>query len=125
MKKVKDAKIKFIADECVANKYIVFLRSLGYAVSSVWDLKLTGASNGTLIRLAAKDGKVFLTEDRDFCNILLYSPHLYRGIVVLKASPENEEQIKAVLNKLLSELSAEDFDKSLIIVDKNQYRLRK
>lgn len=125
MKKPKSPNVKFIADECVSDKTMRFLRSLGYKVESVWDLDLGSAPNGKLIQRAIRDKKVFITEDHDFCNILLYPPHLHHGIIVLKTSLSVEERVRFVLKTLLSEIDPSDFKKTLIIVDKNGYRLRK
>lgn len=125
MKKPKSLKAKFIADECVGDKTIRFLRSLGYEVESVWDLNLRGTPNGSLIQRAIKDKKVFITEDQDFCNIILYPPHLHHGIIVLKTSLKVEEDVRAVLKTLLFKFKSSDFKKTLIIVDKNRYRIRR
>ena len=125
MKRAKEPKIKFIADECVSDKTIRFLRSLGYTVESVWDLNLRGAPNGRLIERAIKDKKIFITEDLDFSNIILYPPRLHHGVIVLKTSPKVEDAVRAVLKDLLAKSKTADFDKTLLIVDKNRYRIRK
>ena len=124
-KKAQSDKIKFIADECLSDKTVRFLRSLGYEVESVWDLNLRGAPNGGLLKRAIKDKKVFITEGQDFCNIIIYPPHLHHGVIVLKTSLKTEEQIRTVLKAFLSEFKPSDFEKTLIIVDKNRYRIRR
>jgi predicted nuclease of predicted toxin-antitoxin system len=125
MKKLERPKARFIADECVGDKTIRFLRSLGYEVESVWGLNLKSAPNGKLIQRAIKDKKIFITEDQDFCNIILYPPRLHSGIIVLKTSRKVEEKVHAVLETMLSHLKRSDFEKALIIVDKSRYRIRR
>ncbi len=125
MKRANEDKIQLIADECVSDKTIKFLQSLGYKVESVWDLNLRGAPNGTLLNRAIKDNKVFITEDLDFCNIILYPPHLHHGVIVLKISPETEDAVRTILKDLLLKLNPAEYDKTLIVVDHNKYRIRK
>ena|SRR3989338_1739660 len=125
MKKANEDKIQFVADECVSDKTIKFLQLLGYKVESVWDLNLRGASNGTLLNRAIKDNKVFITKDLDFCNIILYPPSLHHGVIVLKTSPETEDAVRTILKDLLLKLNPTEYDKTLIVVDHNKYRMRK
>lgn len=125
MKKPENPKTAFIADECVSDKTIRFLRSLGYKVETVWDLNLSSASDEKLIQRAINDKKVLITEDHDFCNLILYPLHLHHGIVVLKTSFKIEEKVCSVLKAALLELKTSDFEKTLIIIDKNRYRIRR
>ncbi len=125
MKKPKSINVKFIADECVGEKTIKFLRALGYEVNSVWDLNLKGAPDEKLIQRAIKDKRIFITEDQNFTNIILYPPHLHRGIIVLKISLKIQKEVWFVLKELLFEFKSSDFEKTLIIVDKNRFRIRR
>jgi len=117
--------IQIIADECVDKENVDFLRNLGFDVKTTKELKLDGTSNGTLLKVAVGKKKLFLTQNQDFCNILLYPPRSHHGVVVLKFNALVADQVRAVLKKVLTELNVSDFDKTLIVVDKDRYRLRR
>ena len=125
MGKPGNPKISFLADECVNAKTIHLLRDLEYEVSTVWDINLRGATNGTLLKQAISKGRIFITEDQDFLNIILYPPHLHRGVIVLKTSPKVANEVRAILKQLLSELKPSEFGKTLVVVDHKSFRLRR
>ena len=79
--------LPLLADECIYKVTTDFLRSLGCDVVTVQELGLAGASDDVVIDKALALGRVLLTRDMDFSNILLYPPAQYLGIVVLKMSP--------------------------------------
>lgn len=117
--------LEFLADECVGDPTIKFLRSLGFSVVTVWDLGLRASPNATLLKKAIREHKVFLTADLDFSNILVYPPSGHCGIILLKISRQVEDEVHSNFKKLLEELKASDFDKTLLIVDRNKYRIRR
>lgn len=125
MKKAKQASIKILADECVGKKTIEQLRRAGYDVESIRELGLRGLPNGNLISRAIKEREVFLTEDLDFSNILMYPLSSHHGIILLRSARENESDVHKNLLKLLEEIEPRQFDKTLFIVDENKYRLRR
>ena len=125
MQKPEKNKICLLADECVSHETIEFLRSLGYKISMAKDFNLLATQNGTVLNTAIKKSFIFLTEDHDFCNIRLYPPHLTRGIIVIKVSPQLDKKVWSVLKSLVDDLKPEDFDKSLVVVDHNRYRIRR
>lgn len=82
----------------------------------------------TAINLAHKERAVIITNDLDFGNLILYPPGSHTGIIVLRPRLDTREAIDDVHNvlmRLLKELKPAEIKKSLIIVDKNKYRLRR
>lgn len=115
--------IEFLADECVFKTTIEFLRSHNYKVSTAYEEKLDGQTNGTILQKAIQTKRILLTADSDFANILVYPPGTHSGIIVLKISKANEDDVHNNLLKLLTEVDS-TLIQSLIIVDKNKYRIR-
>lgn len=116
--------IEFLADECVFKTTIDFLRSHNYKVSTAYEEKLDGQANGAILQKASQTKKILLTADSDFANILLYPIGTHSGIIVLKISKTNEDDVHTNLLKLLTEVDPALIQQSLIIVDKNKYRIR-
>jgi len=99
------------------------MRSLGCDVVTVQELGLAGASDDVVIDKALALGRVLLTRDMDFSNILLYPPAQYLGIVVLKMSPTTVDDVHQVLEQALDH--AQDIRGALLVVDKSKFRIRR
>lgn len=65
--------MRFLVDEDVDVRVIRVLKRLGHEAQRV----PPGATNGTVIQLARRAGRVLLTRDSDFTNIALYPPPNY------------------------------------------------
>ena len=68
-------------------------------------------------------GRVLITRDMDFSNILLYPPAQYMGIVVLKMDPTTMYTVHEVLERALAEIH--DLAGALLVVDKSKFRIRR
>jgi predicted nuclease of predicted toxin-antitoxin system len=114
---------RLLADECVYQATVEFLRGLSYDVVTVQELGLEGAKDVTIIQQAVALERALLTWDMDFSSILLYPPAQYLGIVVLKMTPQTTHAVHSVLSQALSD--AKDLRHALLVVAKNKYRLRR
>jgi predicted nuclease of predicted toxin-antitoxin system len=112
-----------LADECVYRLTTDFLRSLGWDVLTVQELGLSAAPDPQLIERAVALGRVWLTRDMDFSSIILYPPARYLGIVVLKMTPHTMHEVHQVLGQALTDVDS--LEHTLLIVDRNRYRLRR
>ena len=104
MKIAENIKLTFLTDECVSRETIEFLISLECKIFTYKDFNLAGAVNGTLLNKAIKEKMIFFTEDQDFCNILIYPPHLTNGIVVLKVTPQRDKEVWGIIKSMIAEL---------------------
>ena len=120
-----DNQLKFLIDECVGLPTIVLLRKLGYMVITAEEAELDGKLDSEILKWAIKEKHVLITEDIEFGNILLYPPESHHGIILLRFRHSLEYKIHNVLLKILEELSIDDFDKTLIVVDADKYRVRR
>lgn len=118
-------KIKFLADECVGLPTILLLRKTGYLVATAREVNLNGKADIDILKWAIRERYILLTENIDFGNIVLYPPKLHHGVILLRFRHRLEADIHNTLITLLKELKPSDFNKTLIIVDADKYRLRK
>jgi predicted nuclease of predicted toxin-antitoxin system len=116
--------LRLLADECVYKTTLLLLKSYGYDVISIKDLGKSGFSDKLVLEEAKGSNRILLTADQDFGNILAYPPETHCGVIVLKISKEEEKIVHANLLRMLSEIEPSAFAKSLIIVDRNKYRVR-
>ena len=118
-------KLTILVDECVSHKAILFIQTLNCKTVTPKDLNLLGASNGTLLNLAIREGMILLTEDHGFGDILKFPPDSHCGVILLKVPFQDDERISILLKDILSEFSPSDFNKTLVIISPNKYRVRR
>ena len=115
--------LQLLADECVYKATTDFLLSLGYDVVTAQELGLSGADDDIVIDKAVTLGRVLLTRDMDFSNVLIYPPAKYLGIVVLKMKPATMHAVHKVLEQALVQMH--NLIGTLLVVDRSKFRIRR
>ena len=116
--------MRFKLDENLGNRGAEALRDAGHEVSTVFEQRLTGASDPTVVSVCSKEGRCLITMDRDFTNPLLFPPQNYAGIVVLRLSrnPDRNEILDALRTFLHVLNGRENLIGKLWIVRRNRVR---
>ncbi len=115
--------MRLFADECVYAKTVIFLRDKGHHVKTVHGEGLSGSNDLEVIQYSIENDFVLLTRDKDFKDILKYPPSRHKGVIILEINPRNTEEVHYTLTKMLG--SHEDLNKTLVIVDRQKYKLTK
>ena len=83
--------MKIKLDENIGKRGLELLRLEGHDALSVYDQGLSGADDDRLFDVCASEGRVLITLDRDFGEVLRFPPEDSAGIVILdlgtRASP--------------------------------------
>ena len=116
--------MKLFADECVYQVTVDALRSWGHDVVTTQEVNLAGEADEEQLQEAISQRRVLITNDLDFSNIRRYPPANHCGIIVLKIRPRILNEVHAVLRTLLDRSSQEGLHQSLVIIDRNKYRIR-
>jgi predicted nuclease of predicted toxin-antitoxin system len=119
--------LQFLADHCVPNSVIQTLRDSNHDVLRLRELLPVGSSDAVVIAKALDLGKILLTLNGDFADIVTYPPSRYKGIVALQVHnhPEIIPRLLARLNAYLSaQPSMEDYRGKLFVVEVNRIRIR-
>jgi len=120
--------MKLLIDECVLGKTARLLKENGFSVITIQELGKASTTNGTVISIAKRQKAVIITNDLDFGNLILYPLGSHTGIIVLRPrldTPEAINDVHTVLMRLFKELKPAEIEKSLIIIDRDKYRIRK
>jgi predicted nuclease of predicted toxin-antitoxin system len=116
-------KPKFLLDADMPRSSAVAIRSLGFDVEDVRDLGMRYAKDQEIIDFALDKGRVVITRDLDYGEILRYPQHPGAIILRLPTGFVAKEVNEALLDFLRS---AEDdvLQHAIIIVELGRYRRR-
>jgi predicted nuclease of predicted toxin-antitoxin system len=115
----------FLLDHCVWRETEDTLRRAGFSCIALRELGKTEAANGELIALAKERKAILLTRDRDFSNLSIYPPGSHEGIILLRITPENMDEVHKVLLKALQTVPFTQIHKNLLIITSTNYRIHK
>lgn len=76
--------MKIKLDENIGRRGIEFLRAAGHDVMTVRDQNFQGARDETLFDVCAAEGRILITLDHDFGQVLRFPPERGAGLVILE-----------------------------------------
>lgn len=97
--------MKFLLDENLSPSHVRTLRDLGHDVVSVVEMGLSGADDDLVRATAIEGGRVLVTLDGDFANVLRYPPDATPGVLRFRLHPPTEQAIDAGLRRAVARLA--------------------
>lgn len=116
--------MKLLLDENLSPLHAFELRSLGHDACAVVEVGQSGAADVEIRRFAIEEGRVLVTLDADFANVIRFPPESTPGVVRLKIHPPTEERIRQSILRALELLQNMDLGGCLAIVDGKKIRVR-
>lgn len=116
--------MKLLLDQDVYAVTERFLREQGHDVATASQLGLSRAKDAELLKIANEQGRIFVTRDRDYGN-LVFIQGVGSGVLYLRLLPSTMKEIHAELMKVLETYSETELAKSFVVVEKNRHRIRK
>lgn len=116
--------MKFLLDQDVYSLTERFLREQKYDVATASELGLSRANDIDLLRLAGEQGRIFITRDRDYGN-LVFVQNAGSGVIYLRILPSEMNEVHNELKRVLGLYSDEELAKSFVVVEKNRHRIRR
>jgi len=116
--------MKFLLDQDVYALTERFLRGQDYDVVTASELGLSRAQDSDLLKLAMEQGRVFVTRDRDYGN-LVFVYGVGRGVIYLRILPSDMDDVHAELKRVLETYSENELAKSFVVVEKGRHRIRR
>lgn len=116
--------MKLLLDENLSPLHSVHLRGQGYDAVAVTEAGLSGAPDDQVRAHAIESGRVLMTLDADFGNILRFPPASTPGVIRLKIHPPTEEAIREQIQKVLRVLKDTSLEGCLAVCHGDVIRIR-
>ncbi len=113
--------MKLLADAHISRAMIAYLESLGHDVVHVASIA-PRMSDSTILRLAATEGRIVLTADKDFGGLCFLRLIPSAGVVLLRISAASEKERLETFKKLWPLVEPNAAGRFHVITDKNVRR---
>jgi predicted nuclease of predicted toxin-antitoxin system len=115
----------FVVDESLPLSAVAALREQGHRAHHVGDVGLRGSPDETIFARAQEEGRIIVTRDLGFGNLVDYPLGTHAGIIVLRVpSIWTAGQIRDLLSTFASDVEPEMLHGALAIVEPGRYRIR-
>jgi predicted nuclease of predicted toxin-antitoxin system len=115
--------MKLLLDQDVYGLTAKFLVSAGHDVLRVSDIGLAQATDEALLNEAASLGRLFVTRDRDYGN-LVFVKSIKIGVVYIRILPSSLKAVHAELERVLSNYTEAELKKAFVVVEAGGHRFR-
>jgi len=116
---------KVLVDEDLPRSTATLLESLGIDALDVRDVGLQGVSDAEVFEYAQKEGRIIITRDVEFGNILKYPIQNYCGIIVIRLpNTYIRDQILEIIRNFFLEVDKNKLMNNLVILELEKYRIR-
>lgn len=116
--------MNILANENVFDPIVEFLITQGHQVISVRKAGLSGVSDDEIYQKAVSENLVILTMDKDFANMLRFSPRQCGGIIVIKIYRYTVDETTSLFIRHFNTLSEDIIANRLVIISPDRVRIR-
>ena len=116
--------MKFLLDENLSPLHARTVRKLGHDAVSVVECGLSGADDPVVRAFAIDGGRILVTLDADFANVLRYPLSNSPGVIRLRIHPATERAIHTLLRSTILRLAGISLNGKLVVADSKRIRIR-
>lgn len=114
--------MKFFADECCDASIVASLRADGHDVAYVLE-RQAGISDDEVLQMAFFEGRILLTEDKDFGELVYRLKKPACGIILIRIDVQERHKKWLRLEALIAK-HGDRLAGHFVVVDLNKYRFR-
>jgi len=93
--------MEFIVDESAGTAVVNYLRTAGHNVLAVAEA-MPQADDQDILARATRDGRILITNDKDFGELIFRSGQAHHGVVLLRLRDESPANRVRVVNSVLA-----------------------
>jgi predicted nuclease of predicted toxin-antitoxin system len=117
--------MRFLADAGVSPDTVAFLTRLGHDAIHVRAVEMHRAQDQELVDYARSEGRVVVTFDLDFGDILALGVLDRPSVILFRLSDERPAEVNGRLGAVVAEQAGALESGALIVVEDARYRVRK
>lgn len=110
----------WLADECIAVSLVRELRNAGHDVLYIAEFAAS-LSDTEVMALASREGRLLLTADKDFGELVFRRGQAAPGLILLRIDPESGPLVRARLLEVVDQFGQKLFGRYVVI---DEVRLR-
>ncbi len=116
---------RFLADQDVYEVTVKRLVALGHDVLRAREAGLSCAADDELLRRAYEAGRILITRDKGFGQVVFLWEQPHAGVILLRMEPKTLDAVHQELERFLHEHASEDLSGSFIVIEPARHRIRK
>jgi len=116
--------VKFLADMGISPTTVAFLRQLGHDAVHLLDEGLGTLEDPAILTKARQEGRILLTHDLDFGDLLAASGAALPSVVIFRLRDMRPEQVNQYVRTVLAEHGEALEQGAVVSVTEGQLRLR-
>lgn len=117
--------MRFLADMGVSRSVVASLRANGHDAVHLLDLGLERLADSDVFSLAAHEGRILLTFDLDFGEIVAIEKDRAVGVVLFRLQNARVTRVRDRLMTCLAEAAAALEDSAIVVVEDSRLRIRR
>jgi len=114
--------MKFLVDMPASPQLARWLSEKGYDAVHASDVGLFKTKDKEILNEARRQGRVIITADLDFPQLLALSRAKDPGIILFRGGNYNEQEMLDLLKRVLNSVKDEKFFNSIVVVDRVRIR---
>ena len=115
--------MKFLIDMPVSPELVPWLKGQGHEAVHAQAIGLGTASDSVIMSQAITDGRIVITADLDFGNLLAKSGGTVPGIILFRGGNYSELEMRELVKRVLEKVKPDVLEHAIAVVDKRRIRL--
>lgn len=115
--------MRLFLDQDVYQVTIEFLRSGHHDIILAADLDMSRATDILLLRTAGTLGRIFVTRDRDYGN-LVFIQQIRAGVIYLRMRPDDQTSVHEELERVLTTYAETMLMRAFVTITARGHRIR-
>ena len=115
--------MKALLDMPVSISLLDVLRAHGHEGVHAYEVNLDRAADSELLERARHEGRIIITADLDFPQLLALSSAEGPGLILFRGGNYSDSEMRALLDRVLKEVPPEVLERSICVVDGKRVRI--
>ncbi|MFH0786770.1 MAG: DUF5615 family PIN-like protein [Pseudomonadota bacterium] len=117
--------VKFLADENIPPAIINFIHEKGFDIKDVCKIGKSGASDEEIMEIARAEGRILISFDKHFADIIRYPLNSHYGIIRIRIHPPLLISLIEAFESFFRKFDLANFEGTLVVLERNGFRIRR